>query len=121
MALAKIFSVIVLNFAMAKYHAYLVINGKRIYHGFWGFLYLISVYFIWPNWIFFIDSLFIRKFFFDAFFNYFRGYAFFHVSTKTTSLIDKWHYKIFGKNSELYQTTYFVIFLILSCLLMIKY
>lgn len=121
MALAKIFVAIVINVVMADYHAYLIIKGKRIFHGLWSMVYFGLVCLIWTNPIYLINCLFIRKFFFDTALNYFRGFNFFHVSTKTTSLIDKLHFKLFGTKSEVYQTTYFIIFVLLSCYLMIKY
>lgn len=117
----KIFIVILLNIIMARYHAYLILSGKKILHGVWGFIYLICVVFLWTNPIFILNSFFIRKFFFDTSLNYFRGLNFFYVSTRTTSLMDKFHNWLFGKKSEYYQIVYFIIFVLLSCYLMIKY
>lgn len=117
----KIVILIAVNILMAKYHSHLIINGKRIQHGLWAFVYLSLVVLISRNWIFILNSFFLRKFFFDVSLNFFRGLPFFYVSTKTTSIMDKLHYKIFGKNSEFYQLIYLTIFVILSCFLMLKY
>lgn len=106
-----------INIAMACYHASLIKKGKYIKHGWWGLLYLIlagAASYFNHSWLLAVDSLFIRKFFFDVSLNLFRGKPFFYVSTSTTSLIDKFHNKVFGNRSEVYLTLYLGIVVILT-------
>lgn len=105
------------NIAMAAYHADLIKDEKKINHAFWGGLYLaVAVLFSWLNhsWILFVCSLLIRKVVFDLSLNLFLGRQLFYVSTETTSVIDRLHYKLFGKKSELYMSIYFLITIILN-------
>lgn len=102
------------NIIMAYEHAYMIERGKKIQHGWWGLGYVafvISLALICKSYLLFVASLFIRKVFFDTALNYFRELPIFHVSTTTTSLIDKLHYKLFGKHSEIYTTIYFIVLL----------
>lgn len=121
MVFTMVIIAIAINISMARYHAYLILKEKRIIHGLWGALYLLAIYLLWNNWLFILNSLFIRKVFFDIYLNYFRGLPLFYVSTKTTSILDKLHNKLFGKDSQTYLTIYFALFLLLTCYLMIKY
>jgi len=111
---------IAFNVTMAWHHAQLIADGKRIYHGWWGLAYVafaILVSFIGKSWVLMILSLPLRKVVFDLSLNLFRGLPLFYVSTKTTSLIDKAHNYLFGKNSEAYMTFYFIIIIALNFLL----
>ena len=121
MVFSLVITAIVINVAMAKYHAYLILKGKKILHGLWGALYLAIIFLLWRNWLFIFNCLLIRKVFFDVYLNYFRGLPLFYVSTKTTSILDKLHNRLFKKDSQLYLTIYFALFLIISCYLMLKY
>ena len=61
-----------------------------------------------------IACFLLRKFLFDISLNLYNGRGIFHVSTETTSIIDWIHYKLFGVNSEIYQTMYFMGWIILN-------
>lgn len=114
---------IFINVAMAAYHADLIKDGRRINHALWGGLYLaVAGLFSWLNhsWILLIASLFIRKVFFDLSLNLFRELPLFYVSSDPESMIDKWHNKHFGKNSELYMVIYFLVIVFLNILLLSK-
>lgn len=106
-----------INIAMAGYHASLIKKGKYIKHGWWGLLYFIlagaAAYFN-HSWILAVDSLFIRKVFFDLSLNLWRGKPLFYVSSSTTSIIDKFHNKVFDNRSEVYMTLYAGIAVILT-------
>lgn len=107
--LAEIILLIV-NVAMAHYHSDLIKDGKKIRHGLWGAFYLAATgILVWftNSWLLIICSLLIRKVIFDLSLNLFRNLPLFYVSTETTSLIDKLHYKLFGKKSEIYISIYF--------------
>jgi hypothetical protein len=111
------------NIWMAWYHSRLIKAEKKIYHGLWGAAYLaVAVWLsLWlHSWVLFALSLFIRKVFFDLSLNMFRGLPLFYVSTETTSLIDKLHYKLFGKKSEIYMGIYFLVIIILNVLIFNK-
>lgn len=108
---------IVFNITMAWHHYQLIADGKRIYHGLWGSYYIafaVLVAFVGKSWVLMILSLPLRKVVFDLSLNLFRGLPLFYVSTKTTSLIDKAHNYIFGKNSEVYMAFYFIIIIALN-------
>lgn len=114
--LAEILFVIV-NIAMAKHHANLILKDKPIKHGWWGLLYLIIagvVCYYLKSWWLFTASLVLRKVVFDAALNLFRGKALFYVSSSPKSIVDIVHYKIFGKYAELYVTFYAVVLLMLN-------
>ena len=105
------------NIIMAYEHAYMIERGQKIQHGWWGLGYVafaISLALICQSWLLLVASLFIRKVFFDISLNYFRELPMFYVSTTTTSLIDKLHYKLFGKHSEVYTTIYFLVLLFIQ-------
>lgn len=108
---------IVFNITMAWHHSQLIADGKRIYHGWWGLAYVafaVLVAFVGKSWMLMILSLPLRKVVFDLSLNLFRGLPLFYVSTKTTSLIDKAHNYIFGKNSEVYMAFYLIIIIVLN-------
>lgn len=111
---------IAFNLVMAWHHSQLIADGKKIYHGLWGSYYIafaVLVAFVGKSWLLLILSLPIRKVVFDLSLNLFRGLPLFYVSTKTTSLIDKAHNYLFGKNSEVYMAFYFIIIIALNFLL----
>jgi len=114
---------VAVNIAMAAYHAKLIKAEKKINHPLWGALYLIFATLLsWAihDWTLFILSLFIRKVFFDLSLNLFRELPLFYVSTETTSIIDKLHYKLFGKKSEIYMGIYMLVIIVLNVLLFNK-
>ena len=112
---------------MAGHHANLIRDGKRIQHGLWGGAYLglavVFCYFggqrdgIGFDWLLMIDLLLIRKVFFDLPLNLFRGKPMFYVSATTTSIIDKFHNRVFGLNSLPYMIVYFVAIIVITILL----
>ena len=111
------------NIAMAAYHAKLIKAEKKINHALWGAGYLaVAVWLsLWiHSWTLFVLSLLIRKVVFDLSLNIFRGLPLFYVSAETSSLIDKIHYKIFGKKSEIYMGIYLLIICIINVLLFNK-
>lgn len=100
------------NIWMAYFHSTLIKAEKKIQHGLWGAAYLaVAVWLsLWlHSWVLFALSLFIRKVFFDLPLSLFRGLPLFYVSTVTTSIIDKMHYRIFGKRSEIYMGIYLLL------------
>lgn len=115
------------NVIMAGHHANLIRDGKRIQHGLWGGAYLglavVFCYFggqrdgIGFDWLLMIDLLLIRKVFFDLPLNLFRGKPMFYVSATTTSIIDKFHNRVFGLNSLPYMIVYFVAIIVITILL----
>lgn len=108
------------NIIMAGHHANLIKKGKRIQHGWWGLgIFAVSAVFAWAtsSWLLLLDALFIRKVFFDLFLNLFRGKPLFYVSATTTSIIDRWHNKIFGNRSEVYMLLYSVAIIVITILL----
>jgi hypothetical protein len=111
------------NVVMAWYHSRLIKAEKKINHALWGGMYLmVATLLSWSihDWWLVVLSLFIRKVLFDLSLNIFRGLPLFYVSTETTSIIDKLHYKIFGKRSEIYQGIYMLVIVILNVLLFNK-
>lgn len=113
-------SLAAINIFMAWYHSRLIKDEKKINHGLWGGAYLMAAtlmgWSIHSWWLVFL-SLLIRKVFFDLFLNIFRGLPLFYVSTETTSIIDKIHYKIFKKRSELYMGIYLAIIVFINLFL----
>lgn len=112
----------IVNIAMAAYHARLIKQGKKIQHGLWGAGYLAvagTLSLLIHSWLLMILSLFIRKVVFDLSLNLSRGLPLFYVSTETTSLIDKFHYWVFGKNSELYMAIYTLCIVIINTYLLV--
>lgn len=108
---------IAVNIAMAAYHAKLIKAGKPIKHGYWGGSYVIfvaSCFYFGNSWQLIICQLLARKVFFDVALNLFRGLPMFHVSTTTTSIIDKIHNRFFGKRSEIYLFIYLMVLIMLS-------
>ena len=106
-----------INILMAWWHSKLISAGKPIKHGFWGFLYLIFsglLSFAFSSLVLFIASLFIRKVVFDLSLNLFREKPLFYVSSSTTSIIDRIHFKLFGDFSELYMTIYLLAIIIIN-------
>lgn len=103
---------IIANIGMAAYHAYLIREGKRIKHGAWGALYMgiagACAYFT-RSWEVMVCALFVRKVFFDLSLNLFRDLPLFYVSKSTTSLIDRFHNKIFGRDSRIYMAIYLAV------------
>lgn len=107
--LSQVF-LIAFNIWMARYHSRLMKRDIRPKHGWWGGLYLAVAggLSLWCGWWFFLASLLLRKFLFDIALNLYNGRGPFHVSTETTSIIDRIHYKLFNIHSEIYQTMYFM-------------
>lgn len=102
---------LITNLLMAYYHAKLIDKGTAPKHGWWGLLYIgLTALFCYltKSWELAIASLLLRKVAFDLSLNLFRGKPLFYVSNSTTSLIDKFHNKLFGKKSEVYMAIYFV-------------
>lgn len=105
------------NILMAWWHGRLIAKDKTIKHGLWGGAYLaaaIAVSWWAKSWQLFILLCLIRKVFFDTALNLFRGKNMFYVSSKTTSIIDKIHYKIFGVKSEIYIGIYLALIVFLN-------
>ncbi len=103
---------IIINVGMAGHHAYLISEGKKIQHGWWGLLYFAAAAafaYLSHSWELLVCSLFVRKVFFDLSLNLFRGKPLFYVSSSTTSIIDKFHNKIFGNKSEIYMALYLAV------------
>jgi len=112
-----------INVWMAWYHSRLIKAGKKINHGLWGGAYLMAATLLsWliHDWWLVVLSLFIRKVVFDLSLNLFRELPLFYVSTETTSIIDKIHYKLFGKKSEIYMGIYMLVIIVLNVLLFNK-
>lgn len=110
---------VAINIIMAFHHHLMMQDGERIKHGWWGALYLSFAGLaglLTNSWLLFVNSLFIRKVVFDTALNLFNHRPLFFVSTETTSIIDKLHYKIFKKNSELYMSIYFIVIIALTIL-----
>jgi len=108
---------VAVNILMAAYHADLIKRGKTPYHGWWGAGYLaIAIVFSRYNhsWLLFVCSLLIRKVVFDLTLNLMRDLPLFYVSSSTTSILDRWHNKIFGKKSEIYMAIYTGILVVLN-------
>ena len=106
---------IFLNIGMAKYHAYLIKSERKIKHGLWGGGYVIvclALAWYFKSWVFFVAACLQRKVFFDLSLNLFRNLPLFYVSTTTTSIIDKWHYQLFGKRSEIYMIIYLLLWIL---------
>jgi hypothetical protein len=105
------------NILMAWWHARLLKQSRPIKHGWWGLSYLILTAFLAylsGSVLLAVNSLFIRKVFFDTALNLFNGRAIFFVSKETTSLIDRVHYWAFGMHSEIYMTIYLMVSVILT-------
>lgn len=120
MILIAVAILIIANVAMAKHHSNLIRDGKPIKHGIWGGAYLlfaVLLSYLTNSWLLLIDSLFIRKIVFDTALNLFRGKPFFYVSATTTSIIDKFHNKVFKGKSEIYIPIYSLIAIIITILL----
>ncbi len=106
---------IAFNIWMARYHSRLLKRDRKIKHGLWGGLYLLlagclSLCF---GWWFFASTMLLRKFLFDTALNLYNGRGLFFVSQETTSIIDRIHFKLFGIHSEIYQTVYFMMWVVL--------
>lgn len=112
--LSQVF-LIAFNIWMARYHSRLLKKDKKIKHGLWGGLYLAVAggLSLWFGWWFLLSTLLLRKFLFDSALNLYNGRAIFFVSKETTSIIDRVHYWAFGIHSEIYQTMYFMGWVIL--------
>ena len=108
---------IAFNIWMARYHSRLLKKDKKIKHGLWGGLYVavcIAITLLFVDLWLLIACFLLRKFLFDTALNLYNGRGLFFVSTETTSIIDRIHYKLFGVNSEIYQTMYFMGWIILN-------
>lgn len=102
---------------MAWWHSRLFKKDRTVKHGWWGLGYIALATFLAylsGSILLAVSSLFIRKLFFDTALNLFNGRAIFFVSKETTSIIDKWHFKLFGNESEIYMTVYFMVIVILN-------
>lgn len=108
------------NVIMAWHHSELIKDDKPIKHGLWGlgYLSLVIVMSIFSSWWLLLAGLLIRKVFFDLSLNLFRGKPLFYVSASSTSIIDRIHYRIFGKRSEIYQSLYFVLLVLINIFLL---
>lgn len=110
---------ILVNIAMAYYHACIFKDGGKVKHGWWGLAYIAATVVLCAvvkSWQLFVMALIIRKVFFDTSLNYFLHRSIYYVSTETTSIIDKLHYKIWGNKSRVYLPIYLMILIILNCL-----
>ena len=110
-------ALIAVNILMAWWHAKLIERGKPIRHGYWGFVYLIfsgGLSIGLGSWVLMVASLFIRKVFFDLSLNLFREKPFFYVSANPKSIIDRVHNYLFGDNSEIYMSVYFLTIVIIN-------
>lgn len=108
---------IAVNILMAWWHSRLLKQSRPIKHGWWGLSYIVLAAFLAylsGSILVGVNSLFIRKVFFDTSLNLFNGRAIFFVSRETTSIIDKWHYKLFGMHSEIYMTIYLMVVVVLT-------
>lgn len=120
-----IFSQVILlafNFWMAGYHSRLIKKGITPYHGWWGLFYLVVLLGLsWlTSWWLIPLGLLNRKVFFDTALNLYRDLPLFYVSSTTTSIIDRIHYKLFGKKSEIYMFFYFFCIILLNLCLILK-
>lgn len=107
---------IAFNIWMARYHSRLLKRDMKIKHGIWGALYLTlsaSITCFFGNLWILIACLLLRKFLFDISLNLYNDRGIFFVSRETTSIIDRIHFKLFGIHSEIYQTAYFMWWVIL--------
>ena len=105
------------NLSMAGWHSFLIKEGRSIKHGYWAAVYLLFaglVSYFNNSLLLFICALLIRKVVFDLLLNLFLKRQLFYVSTETTSIIDKLHYKLFGKKSEIYMSIYFAAIIIIN-------
>jgi hypothetical protein len=106
---------VIVNIAMAYYHSTIFKKGKKVKHGWWGAAYLGLaglLSFLSNSWVLFILCFPIRKVVFDLSLNAFIGRQLFFVSTETDSILDKLHYKLFGKKSEIYMAIYALLILV---------
>lgn len=111
---------VVCNVAMAKYHSQLMREGGKIQHGWWGLAYVvvtIGAALISKEWLLIPISFLLRKVVFDCSLNKFNNRKLFFVSTETTSIIDKIHFKIFGYKSWIYYSLYLLISIVLTILI----
>lgn len=107
---------IAFNIWMARYHSRLLKKDRKIKHGLWGGLYVavcIAITLLFGDLWLLIACFLLRKFLFDISLNLYNGRGIFFVSSETTSIIDQLHFKLFGINSEIYQTMYFMGWVIL--------
>lgn len=114
--LSQVF-LIAFNIWMARYHSRLLKKDKKIKHGWWGLSYVVLsvsiTCFFGDLWLL-IACFLLRKFLFDISLNLYNGRGIFFVSNETTSIIDRVHFLAFGKHSEIYQTMYFMGWIILN-------
>lgn len=109
-----------INVAMAWWHSKLIAAQKKIKHGLWGLFYIacaVALARLHNSWLLLVDALFIRKVVFDLSLNLFRGKPLFYVSATTTSIIDRWHNKVFGNRSEVYMSIYAGVIIVITILL----
>ena len=108
---------VIVNVFMAKYHAQLIKSYIKIEHSIWAFFYLVLCGCVWlitgNHWVA-ISGLLIRKIVFDTSLNLFLGFSPFRVSKETSSIVDIWHYKLFGKRSEIYFTFYILVIIYIN-------
>ena len=108
---------ILVNIAMAYYHACIFKDGGKVKHGWWGLAYLALTglfAFLYHSWWLLIAGLLLRKLVFDISLNLFEGRSAFFVSVETTSIIDKLHYKIWGNKLRVYLPIYLIILICLQ-------
>lgn len=107
-----------INLLMALRHAHIIeVEHKTPKHGWWGLLYVsitAILCLLFHSWVLALCAALLRKVSFDLALNLFRGKPLFYVSGSTTSIIDKFHNKIFGKRSELYMAIYAVALIFLN-------
>jgi len=106
------------NLLMALRHSHIIeVEHKTPKHGWWALLYVAVtaiLCLLFHSWVLALCSALLRKIAFDLSLNLFRGKPLFYVSGTTTSLIDKFHNKLFGKRSEVYLSIYLVALIILN-------
>lgn len=92
-------------------NAYLIKNGKRIYHGLNGFIFLgisiCSCLFYW--WPLSIALLLNIRFLYDALMNKLRGLPLNYISQSPKSIADKLEKKVWGNDFYTPRIIYFVI------------
>lgn len=111
---------LLVNIAMAYYHSELIKDDKPIKHGWWGLSYfaVAALMSLASTWWLLLCAALIRKVFFDLSLNLFRGKPLFYVSSTSTSIIDRVHYRIFGNKSEIYMSIYFVLLILVNIFLL---
>ena len=85
------------NIALAYTDYRLISEGKRVFHGLNGAVYVVLIfpaYFLTDSWSVVIGLLVLRRLVFDISLNLFRGLPYDYTSETTTSIIDRTLYDI---------------------------